>query len=69
MCFSVHRLSTVVIVVASLRSFAFALVVTIAWAGSVAAENGELNRRAMATTAPSFGPPQSEGSRSASSWM
>ena len=41
MCFSVHRLLPVDIVRASFRSFAFALVVT--------AENGELNRRAMAT--------------------
>jgi hypothetical protein len=44
-----YRSSTVVLVGASLRSFAFALVVTIALAGSAAAENGEFNRRATAT--------------------
>jgi hypothetical protein len=46
--FSAHR-SIVVIVEGSLRSLALALVVTIALAGSAAAENGEFNRRATAT--------------------
>jgi hypothetical protein len=39
----------VVLVGASLRSFAFALVVAITLAGSAVAENGEFNRRATAT--------------------
>jgi hypothetical protein len=46
--FSAHR-SIVVIVEGSLRSLALALVVTNAFAGSAAAENGEFNRRATAT--------------------